>query len=154
MVQIIEYYEPMSNVAFTLQDIGKLIDQKLQPIKDEMVSVKDKLGIVKDELGVVKVELRFVKDEMGVVKDELSLVKLDVNSIHKENNSIRDELREVKQDVSLVKIVVEREFKQARSDLTRIEGKVDLLNTQFGALIAEYEPRFKRIEDHVGLEAP
>ena len=88
----------MQTVSFTLEDIGELIDQKLD----------QKLQPIKDELAIL---------------------------------------------VSLIKIVMEREFKHVHTRLTVIENKVDLLDRQLSTVIEDYEPRFKRIEDFVELEA-
>ncbi|MBI4130609.1 hypothetical protein HY468_04785 [Candidatus Roizmanbacteria bacterium] len=46
----------------TKKDLAELLDEKLQPIKDELSDVKDDIASVKDDVASVKDDVASVKD--------------------------------------------------------------------------------------------
>ncbi|MCI8280769.1 MAG: hypothetical protein HFI76_03500, partial [Lachnospiraceae bacterium] len=61
-----------------LQAISNMMDQKLEPIKNDLQSVKEEQIVIKKELQSVKDDLQSVKEEQIVIKKELQSVKDDL----------------------------------------------------------------------------
>jgi len=110
-----------------LNQIGNLIDNKLQPLKKDMNGVKKYLTGVKKDVATVKQNLSGVKKQLNTVELKVELVNKRVTEGH----------QELKQSI-----------KQSQEDTISVLS--DLIHTGYSL----HEKRIKKIEDTLQITNP
>jgi archaellum component FlaC len=78
-----------------LAAIGKQMDEKLEPIKEEIGRVSEEVGRVSEEVGRVSEEVGRVSEEVGRVSEEVGRVEHELTILIENNhNDIGNLLRE------------------------------------------------------------
>jgi len=115
--------------------LDRKMDEKLQPIKDDLLSVKEDVLSVKTDLSSVKTDLSSVKTDLSSVKNDLSSVKTDVASVKTDVSSVRSDLvaMEKRLDTKFLKLFdfLDKEVMKDRRRTARLEEVVGISNNEY-----------------------
>ena len=141
-----------------LQAISELLDvkfdQKLQPIKKEIVELKEDMSSVKTEIAELKEDMSNVKTEIAGLKKEIAGLKEDMSSVKAEIGRLNDRTAGV---IIHLENVTDRGIKiigEGHADLTRkldealkIENEKEILLLRMNYLEGELQMVKKRLSE-------
>ena len=141
-----------------LQAISELLDvkfdQKLQPIKKEIVELKEDMSSVKTEIAGLKEEIAELKEDMSSVKEEIAELKEDMSNVKTEIGRLNDRTAGV---IIHLENVTDRGIKiigEGHADLTRkldealkIENEKEILLLRMNYLEGELQMVKKRLSE-------
>ena len=134
-----------------LQAISELLDvkfdQKLQPIKKEIVELKEDMSNVKKEIAGLKEDMSSVKEEIAGLKEDMSSVKAEIGRLNDRTAGVIIHLENVTDRG--IKIIGE-----GHADLTRkldealkIENEKEILLLRMNYLEGELQMVKKRLSE-------
>ena len=134
-----------------LQAISELLDvkfdQKLQPIKKEIVELKEDMSNVKEEIAGLKEDMSGVKTEIAELKEDMSNVKTEIGRLNDRTAGVIIHLENVTDRG--IKIIGE-----GHADLTRkldealkIENEKEILLLRMNYLEGELQMVKKRLSE-------
>ena len=155
-----------------LQAISELLDvkfdQKLQPIKKEIVELKEDMSNVKEEIAGLKEDMSGVKTEIAELKEDMSNVKTEIAGLKKEIAGLKEDMSSVKTEIGRLndrtagviihlENVTDRGIKiigEGHADLTRkldealkIENEKEILLLRMNYLEGELQMVKKRLSE-------
>ena len=155
-----------------LQAISELLDvkfdQKLQPIKKEIVELKEDMSNVKEEIARLKEDMSGVKTEIAELKEDMSNVKTEIAGLKKEIAGLKEDMSSVKAEIGRLndrtagviihlENVTDRGIKiigEGHADLTRkldealkIENEKEILLLRMNYLEGELQMVKKRLSE-------
>ena len=148
-----------------LQAISELLDvkfdQKLQPIKKEIVELKEDMSSVKTEIAGLKEEIAELKEDMSNVKTEIAGLKEEIAELKEDMSNVKTEIGRLNDRTAGVIIhlenVTDRGIKiigEGHADLTRkldealkIENEKEILLLRMNYLEGELQMVKKRLSE-------
>ena len=108
--------------------LDRKMDEKLQPIKDDLLSVKEDVLSVKTDLSSVKTDLSSVKNDLSSVKTDVASVKTDVSSVRSDLVAMEKRL-----DTKFLKLFdfLDKEVMKDRRRTARLEEVVGISNNEY-----------------------
>jgi predicted nucleic acid-binding Zn-ribbon protein len=95
-----------------LQNVGKLIDAKDEPLKKDISMLKGDVSILKSDVSVLKKGVSGLKTEISEVKKDVKTLKKDVS--------------EIRGDIKTLIAYFDRDYVDLRRRVERIEDHLDL----------------------------
>lgn len=121
--------------------IAVIINQALQPIKndihtlqDDMAHVKGEIKILQDDMAYVKGEIKILQDDMAYIKGEIKILQDDMAYVKGEIKILQDDTSYVKDDMQKMHLFLENDIRTKINILA--EGHISL-NSKLDAIIAE-----------------
>jgi chromosome segregation ATPase len=97
-----------------LKALGDLLDEKLNPIKDDLNVLKDDVKLLKDDVKLLKDDVKLLKDDVKLLKDDVKLLKTQ----QEESNSI---LRSLEHKADINKAEHDKLF----NDIAKLSGNIE-----------------------------
>ena len=72
-----------------LQQIGNIVEEKLQPIKTDVGQLKTDVAGLKTDVGQLKTDVAGLKTDVGQLKTDMTGVKKDLKSVKKDVRYLR-----------------------------------------------------------------
>ena len=115
-----------------LQAISELLDvkfdQKLQPIKKEIVELKEDMSNVKEEIAGLKEDMSGVKTEIAELKEDMSNVKTEIAGLKKEIAGLKEDMSGVKTEIA-----------ELKEDMSNVKTEIGRLNDRTAGVIIHLE---------------
>lgn len=83
------------------------LEEKLQPIREDMQELKEDVAVLKEEVHVLKEDVGVLKKEVHVLKKDVGVLKEDVEVLKEEMHVMRGRMCVLQEDVQHVKLYQE-----------------------------------------------
>ncbi len=134
-----------------LEQIGKVIDGRLEPIRQNIQGLNDGQKQLESN---VRGELALMKRDVQDAKNTVWMLKSDVRRLTGDMLVLKEDVQDLKRDVQGLK----QDVQDLKDGQVRLEQKMDKNIEILGEFIQEisagmdgHDTRIKQLEDHTGL---
>lgn len=86
-----------------IKALGELLDEKLAPIKQDIVGMKQDINGMKQDINGMKQDINEIQQEVAGIKQDISGMKQDINGMQEEFTSVKQDINGIKQDMNEMK---------------------------------------------------
>ncbi len=120
-----------------LQAISNMMDQKLDPVKNEIQDMKGEIQTIKGEVQTMKGEIQTIKGEVQTMKGEIQDMKGEIQDM-------KGEIQTIKEDQAAMKSELQMQIKRTEQNLrTEIRESENLI-------LQEVSRVHHILNDHIG----
>ena len=120
-----------------LQAISNMMDQKLDPVKNEIQTIKGEVQTMKGEIQTIKGEVQTMKGEIQDMKGEIQDMKGEIQDM-------KGEIQTIKEDQAAMKSELQMQIKRTEQNLrTEIRESENLI-------LQEVSRVHHILNDHIG----
>ncbi len=117
-----------------LQAISNMMDQKLDPVKNEIQDMKGEIQTIKGEVQTMKGEIQTIKGEVQTMKGEIQTIKGEVQTMKGEIQDMKGEIQDMKGEIQDMK------------------GEIQTIKEDQAAMKSELQMQIKRTEQNLRTE--
>ncbi len=127
-----------------LQAISNMMDQKLDPVKNEIQTIKGEVQTMKGEIQTIKGEVQTMKGEIQDMKGEIQDMKGEIQDMKGEIQDMKGEIQTIKEDQAAMKSELQMQIKRTEQNLrTEIRESENLI-------LQEVSRVHHILNDHIG----
>ncbi len=127
-----------------LQAISNMMDQKLDPVKNEIQDMKGEIQTIKGEVQTMKGEIQTIKGEVQTMKGEIQDMKGEIQDMKGEIQDMKGEIQTIKEDQAAMKSELQMQIKRTEQNLrTEIRESENLI-------LQEVSRVHHILNDHIG----
>jgi len=127
-----------------LQAISNMMDQKLDPVKNEIQDMKGEIQTIKGEVQIMKGEIQTIKGEVQTMKGEIQDMKGEIQDMKGEIQDMKGEIQTIKEDQAAMKSELQMQIKRTEQNLrTEIRESENLI-------LQEVSRVHHILNDHIG----
>lgn len=103
--------------------IAAIINQALQPIKNDIHTLQDDMAYVKGEIKILQDDMAYVKGEIKILQDDMAYVKGEIKILQDDMAYVKGEIKGLQNDMAYVK----GEIKILQDDMAYVKGEIKIL---------------------------
>jgi len=120
----------MENIEMTqlINAFGQMMDEKLEPIKQDISSMKEDISGLKQDVSGLKQDVSGLKQDVSGLKQDVSGLKQDVSGLKQDVSGLKQDVSSIKDRLTRLEVTVENDVSKNIQLLA--EGHIGLVDGQ------------------------